>query len=85
MEIQRYIDQKKEFHEHFLSYIDNDINEHNEMDKHNDFFEILRSKSNKEDLKDLFHFVLILSHNHNRRFDFYYKIEQIILYLQENI
>ena len=85
MEIQEYIDEKKELQDLLLSYIDG--RDDSEIDFHFliNHFENQEIRENPDEFKALIHLLLRITNNHYRYRGFFKKIEQIILYFQNDI
>lgn len=86
MSIEEYFNQKKEFYNNILKYIEdgsdsNDTNYQNliqNIDNHG-------FSENKGELKEILRILSIISKNHHRYTGFFSKIEKILIYLKDKI
>ena len=81
MDVQKYINQMKDFYTDFLDFLENE--------NENDFPHCLQKMKNiiinHDELKSLLHLIIKVSKNHHRFFLFDQKIEQILSYLSNPI
>lgn len=85
LNVQLYLRKIKEFQRNILDFIAN------EGDLEDNFSDLklkldeYKIPYNQNDLKLILRFLLIISNNHNRSPNFFFKIEKIILYFQKEI
>ena len=86
MEIEKYINKKKELYDILLKFIENG-NDNNDTDYQNLIKNIDDQKilENGKELKEFLHIVLKISKNHHRYSDFFSKIERILIYCKDSI
>lgn len=85
MSVHQYIDKIKFIQNQIIQYIDSEesVEEY--------FVNVVRSindnqiQKSRYDMKIILYFLLALSNNHHRYYDFFSKIEKIILYMKEEI
>ncbi|KAK8842180.1 hypothetical protein M9Y10_026411 [Tritrichomonas musculus] len=85
MDIKEYIENKKEILNNLINYIDQ---EDNTEEEHQIFFSHLNDNKiskQKDELRALFHLLIIISNNHNRHHNFFSKIEQILLHFENEM
>ena len=85
MEIQEYIDQRRQIYDLFLTFIDS---KEEESQSYANLIEYLELKNIKKNTKESTYFIQLILHiseNHNRRVDFFGKIEKILLYFSDFI
>lgn len=78
MNIKKYIDEMKEVQENLLEFLDNDAN--NETT-----FQNSRICDDQNKLKTLLHLILNIANNHQRKQNFFSKIDQVLMFYKEYI
>ena len=84
MEIQAYINQKREIYEKLLIFIESD----DEQDHFNQLIEKIKTYNIQKDWEELEQFLQLIvniSNNHHRKPDFFSKIIQILQFLKTDI
>ena len=85
MNINEYIDQKKQLHYFLLSYIDSETDIAYNYQSLIDFIEYTKLLENKGELREFLHLISILSKYHHRHQNFFEKFEIIIKFLEKDI
>lgn len=84
MEINQYIEQKKNFYNDLLEIIESDEEIYSD-DIFNDLFEDLDNQTDKEEIKRALELISKITENHYRSSNFISKIETIFLHFSETI
>lgn len=85
MNINEYIDQKKQLHYFLLSYIDSETDVAYNYQILIDFIEYTKLLENKGELREFLHLISILLKYHHRHQNFFEKFEIIIKFLEKDI
>ena len=85
MEIQEYLKKKKKVQEEILNFIDNEDDNGGYFQSLERLFNDLKIFENKSDLTELFHMILVIANDHHRSFNFYTKIDKILLLFKKEI
>ena len=84
MEIQEYVDEKKNLYSLLLTFIQNDKLINRDFHRLIQFIETQDFEENEEELTNFLRLILKVTNNHHRSPDFFQKIEKILIYF-ENI
>ena len=85
MEIQQFIESKKELQSIFLSYIDDPNSDENNFQNLIDNFKIQDLFQNQNELKEFLQFITKIAKNHHRQPNFFDQIEKVLLYLENDL
>ncbi|KAK8840877.1 hypothetical protein M9Y10_027707 [Tritrichomonas musculus] len=85
MDVHKYIDQKKDFYEFLIEYLENEIEEDSSFDFLIKKIEIVLNLNKVNELELLLHLISIISQNHHRTEKFDRRIQKLLSYLSEEI
>ena len=85
MEIQQFVESKKELQSIFLSYIDDPNSDENNFQNLIDNFKIQDLFQNQNELKEFLQFITKIAKNHHRQPNFFDQIEKVLLYLENDL
>ena len=85
MEIQKYIDDKKQFYDNLLAFVDDEECDDEEYDKLCKLIENQYIQKNQTDFINIVKIIKSVSDYHHRRPDFIKKIERILLFIKDKI
>ena len=86
MEVQEYVDAKKQLYSLVLQFIEDDEEENGEkFTKLVDFIEKYHYAANKEELEDILSLISSIANNHYRNQHFFSNIEKLFLHLENQI
>ena len=86
MEVQEYVDAKKQLYSLVLQFIEDDDEENGEkFTKLVDFIEKYHYAANKEELEDILSLISSIANNHYRNQHFFSNIEKLFLHLENQI
>ena len=85
MEILEYVNQKKILQEHLLTFIENESDDNEDYEKLTKIFEKQNISNNRDEFLSFLYLLIKIIDNHKRTKNFFKKIEQILLYFQEDI
>ena len=85
MEIQLYLTKKRELQLQLLKYIENPNISSEEYENLTIFLTKINLRNNQDELRILFRLLLAIANNHYRNSLFFKKIEQIFLFLKDDI
>ena len=85
MQFQNYVEEKKQFYDILLEYIESETNNEDDFQPLKDILETKNIGGSRDELEDVLHLLLKLSKNHFRQPTLFSKIEQILTFFTEDI
>ncbi|KAK8839584.1 hypothetical protein M9Y10_031943 [Tritrichomonas musculus] len=85
MEIQQFVDSKKELQNIFLRYIDDPDSNQNNFQNLIDCLKSQDLLQNQNELEEFLHFIAKIMKNHRRQPNFFDHIEKVLLYLENDL
>ncbi|KAK8892783.1 hypothetical protein M9Y10_030025 [Tritrichomonas musculus] len=83
MEIKNYLDQKKDFQNNLLAYLDNEDCDVNEIGDLLKYFNVMDINENRDELALLIEIIAQISYHHHRLPNFFVKLENILTNIKD--